>query len=107
MQRFSRKWFSQIMIHKLLKRELDELKSTVSMEISSDWKLSYGDVISYLVKEFKKSRQIEYPIEQKLLSGTSFSSTKLKVSIPLEKISSINSVTKLDGKARVSYSLES
>jgi len=105
MRRFSKKWFSQIMIHKLLKRELDELKSIVTIEISANWKLSYGDVILYLIKDFKKSRLTEYPIEQKLLSGTSFSSTKLKVSVPLKKIS-VSTATKLDGKQRVSYSLE-
>ena len=107
MKRFSKKWFSQIMIHKKLKRDLDELKSSIANEISATWKLSYGDEISYLIDYFKKSKHIEYPIEEKLLLGTSFSSTKLKIAVPLEKISSISSATKLDGKQRYFYSVES
>ena len=95
------------MIHKKLKQDLDELKSTIANEISATWKLSYGDEISYLIDYFKKSQSIEYPIEEKLLTGTSFSSTKLQIVVPLKKISSISSATKLDGKQRVVYSLES
>ena len=106
MKRFSKKWFSQIMIHKLLKKQLDELKSVVAIETNTTYRISYGDIISYLITEFKNSRRIEYTIEPKLLSGTSFSSTKLNVSVPLKKVSVLRT-TKLDGKQRVSYSLES
>jgi len=106
MKRFSRKWFSQIMIHKLLKKELEELKSIVSKEVSSTHQISYGDVITFLIKEFKEKRKIEYPIDPKLLIKNSFSGTKLNASIPLRK-TSLASGSKLDGKQRVSYSLES
>lgn len=94
MKRFSRKWFSQIMIHKFLKRELDQLKKSIKFETNSDYELSYGDVIIFLLTHYKKTKQNEYPVEQ-----------KLSVSIPLQK-KSINVSTKLDGKQRVSYSLE-
>lgn len=94
MKRFSRKWFSQIMIHKLLKKELDQLKKSIKYENNSKYDPSYGDVITFLLNHFKKTKQNEYPVEQ-----------KLSVTIPLQK-KSINVSTKLDGKQRVSYSLE-
>jgi len=94
MKRFSRKWFLQIMIHKLLKRELDGLKKIIAKETLVTWELSYGDVITYLVKYYKENKSIAYPVEQ-----------KLRVIIPLKK-SSLSISSKLDGKQRVSYSLE-
>ena len=106
MKRFSRKWFSQIMIHKLLKKELDELKSIVSKEIPSTHPISYADVIIILIKEFKEKRKIEYLIEPKLMIKNSFSGTKLNASIPLRK-TSLASGSKLDGKQRISFSIES
>lgn len=94
MKRFSRKWFLQIMIHKLLKRELDELKKIIAKETLVTWELSYGDVIAHLVKYYKENKSIAYPVEQ-----------KLRVIIPLKK-STLSISSKLDGKQRVSYSLE-
>ena len=106
MKRFSRKWFSQIMINKLLKRELDQLKSIVARETLVTWNLSYGDVISYLIKDFKKSRRIESLVEPKLLTSVTLDKSGLNLSIPLKKVTTLSSTTKLDGKQRVSYSLE-
>jgi len=94
MKRFSRKWFAQIMIHRLLKRELDQLKVTITKEMNATWKLSYNDVITYLIKNFKESRRIEVSLKPKLLLGSSLKNSGLKIS------------SKLDGKQRVSYSLE-
>jgi len=94
MKRFSRKWFAQIMINKLLKRKLDQLKVTIAKEMNATWKLSYNDVITYLIKNFKESRRIEVPLESKLLLGSPLKNSGLKIS------------TKLDGKQRVSYTLE-
>ena len=94
MKRFSRKWFAQIMIHRLLKRELDQLKVTIAKEMNATWKLSYNDVITYLIKNFKQSRRIEVPLEPKLLLSNSLKNSRLKIS------------SNLDGKQRVSYSLE-
>ena len=106
MKRFSKKWFAQIMIHRLLKRELDQLKKMIVKETSVTWELSYGDVISYLIKDFKKSRRIESLVESKLLTGNSLIKPGLNLSIPLKKVSTLSTTTKLDGKQRVSYSLE-
>jgi len=94
MKRFSRTWFSQIMIHKLLKKELDSLKKNIAFETNVNYNLSYGDVITFLVNHYKKTKQKEYPIEE-----------KLRVATPLQR-KSINVGTKLDGKQRVSYSVE-
>ena len=106
MKRFSKKWFAQIMIHRLLKRELDQLKKMIVKETSVTWELSYGDVISYLIKNFKKSRRIESLVESKLLTSNSLVKSGLNLSIPLKKVSTLSTTTKLDGKQRVSYSLE-
>ena len=84
------------MIHKIIKQQLDELKIIIALETNSTYKLSYGNVISYLINEFKQSKRIEYPIEQKLL-----------VSVPIKQIKLFSTSSKLDGKTRVSYSLES
>ena len=94
MGRFNKNWFAQIMIHRLLKRELDQLKVTITKEMNATWKLSYNDEIKFLIKNFKESRRIEVPLEPKLLLGSSLKNSGLKVS------------SKLDGKQRVSYSLE-
>lgn len=82
------------MIHKLLKHELDKLKKVISIETNASYNLSYGDVITFLINNYKKVSSNEHTIEQKLC-----------VSIPLQK-KSINVTTKLDGKQRISYSLE-
>ncbi|MCH7560376.1 MAG: hypothetical protein IIC67_03235 [Thaumarchaeota archaeon] len=95
MKRFSRKWFAQIMIHRLLKRELDQLKFIIAKEMNATWKLSYNDEIKFLIKNFKESRRIEVSLEPKLLLGNSLKNSRLKIS------------SKLDGKQRISYSLES
>jgi len=95
MKRFSRKWFSQIMVHKLLKFKLDKLKKVISYESNLDTKLSYGDVIHFLINHYEKTKQIEYPVEPKF----SFSTTL--------KRKSFNVSTRLDRKQRFSYSLES
>ena len=94
MKRFSRGWFTQIMIHRLLKRQLDQLKKIIAKETNVNYNLSYGDVITFLVNNYKKTKQKEYPVER-----------KLSVTVPLQT-KSINVSAKLDGKQRVSYSLE-
>ena len=94
MKRFSKKWFSQIMVNKLLKKELDQLKIIIGNEMRATWKLSYNDVIKQLIENFKESRRIEVSLEPKLLLGSSLKNSGLTVS------------SKLDGKQRVSYSLE-
>ena len=93
MKRFSRKWFSQIMINKLLKRELDQLKKIIPKETNTNYNLSYGDVIKFLLQNYMQSKKIEYTLEP-----------KLNVSNPLRSVSNFVSI-KLDGKQRVSYTL--
>lgn len=89
-----RKWFAQIMINKLLKNELDQLKIIISNEMGAVWKLSYSDVIKHLIKNFHESHRIEVPLERKLFVGSLFKNPGLKIS------------SKLDRKQLISFSLE-
>ena len=84
------------MIHKILKKELESLKEIVALETNASFKQSYGDVINFLVNYYKKTKRIEYPIEE-----------KTRIAIPLQKISLVHVATKLDGKTRVSYDIAS
>ena len=95
MGRFNKNWFKQIMIHKSLKQELDKLKIIITKENSVTWELSYNDIIKHLIDSFKESNRIEVPLEPKLLLGISLKNSGLTIS------------SKLDGKQRVSFSLES
>ena len=63
MKRFSKRRFAQIVINKLLKKELDQLKIITGNEMGATWKLSYNDVIKQLIKNLKKSRRIEVSLE--------------------------------------------
>ena len=83
------------MIPKSLKQELDQLKFIIAKEMNATLKLSYGEEINFLIKKFKESRRIEVQLEPALLIGSPLNNPGLKIS------------SKLDGKARVSYSLES
>ncbi len=94
MKRFSRKWFSQIMINKLLKRELDQLKKIITKETNVNYNLSYGDVIKHLLEHYKQTKKLEYTLEP-----------KFNVSMPLRSVTRLNVSTKLDGKKRISYTI--
>jgi len=104
MKRFSKEWFSQIMIHKAIKHELDELKEIVRAHTGASHRISYADVIVFLIREYKKSLRIVYPISQKTLVGTKIKRGNLIVT-PLRS-NSTNVVSKLDGETRVVFSLE-
>jgi len=106
MKRLSKKWFSQIMIHKQLKQELDELKKVFAIKYKINYKLSYADVIRILISEYKKLRSVEYPTSRKLLVGTKIKRENLKVVVPLKR-NPIKLASKLDGKIKVSFLLES
>ena len=95
MKRFSRKRFSQVMINKKIKQQLDELKIIISLGTKQTYDISYGDVILHLINEYKKSKQIESNVEEKLL-----------VSVPLKQIS-LSFGNDINKKINVSYSLES
>jgi len=84
MKRFSKKWFAQIMIHKLIKQELDQLKNIIRIDTHAVGPISYNDEIKYLIKKFNESRRIEVPLEPKLFLGSSFKHPGLKVAYSLE-----------------------
>lgn len=81
MKRLSKKWFSQIMLHKELKQELDELKETVRIITNVNHRTSYADVIVFLIREYKKTLRVVYPLSHKTLVGA-----KLKSIYAFEKI---------------------
>ena len=106
MKRFSRKWFSQIMIHKKIKQELDSLKETVRRETKVNYRISYGDEINFLIEHYKKTQRVEYPLMQSLLVGNVIAKKNLHVSMPLNRnVTRLSS--KLDGKLLTSTSLKS
>jgi len=84
MKRFSRRWFTQIMIHRLLKSELDQLKKIVTIETNVNYKLSYGDVIKYLLNYYKKNKRLEFPLENKLFINNSLKNN-LSIVYPIDK----------------------
>ena len=106
MKRFSRKWFSQIMIHKKIKQELDSLKETVARETKVNHRISYGDEINFLIKHYKKTQRLEFPLLPSLLVGNVIAKKNLHVSMPLERNVTRLSY-KLDGKLLGSTSLKS
>lgn len=84
------------MLNRLLKHELDNIKKIIAKDIAANYNLSYGDVIKHLLNYYRQSKKLEYTLEP-----------KLNVSIPLQPVTSINVMSKLDGKQRISYSVES
>ena len=95
MKRLSRKWFAQIMINKLLKKELDFLKQVMKLEYKKDYNLSYNDVITILVNNYKKNK-LEFSLEP-----------KLNIVMPFSRHTPPAISSKLDGKTKVSFSLKS
>ena len=94
------------MLSILLKQELDDLKETVRIDMNVNHPISYADVIRFLIKHYKNSQRVEYPISQRLLVGNNIERENLSVSIPITP-KSLRAISKLDGKTRVSYSVES
>jgi len=84
MKRFSKKWFAQIMINKLVKQELNQLKNIIRIDTHAEGPISYNDEIKYLIKKFKESKRIEVPLEPKLFLGSSFKDPGLKIAYSLE-----------------------
>jgi len=105
MNRLSKKFFKQIMLPIQIKQELDQFKEIVRIDMNVNHPISYADVIKFLIKRYKETIKIVYPLSQKLLLGKNLENKNLNVSIPLEK-KSINTSSKLDGKMRVSYNVE-
>ena len=93
------------MIHKAIKHELDELKEIVRAHTGASHRISYADVIVFLIREYKKSLRVVYPLSQKTLVGTKIKRENLKVVTPLRRYST-RIVSKIDGKTRVVFSLE-
>lgn len=89
------------MIHKLIKQELDELKEVVRISAHANHRISYADVIIFLIREYKKSIIVMSPLSSKILVGTKLKRRSSKIAMPLKKSTTV--VTKLDGGTRVRF----
>jgi len=94
------------MIHKTIKAELDELKEVVRIHTRANYRISYADVIVFLIKHYKDTLKSEYALNQKLLVAKNIEKNNLSVSRPLTP-KPYSAITKLDQKTRVSFLLES
>jgi len=93
------------MIHKKIKQELGSLKEIVRVKTNVNHRISYADVIIFLIRHYKNSLRVEYPLSQVVLVENKIEKKDLSVSIHLaKKLTSVSS--KLEGKSRFSYSLE-
>jgi hypothetical protein len=101
MKRLSKKWFSQIMIHKQLKQEFDELKEHVRIDTHAKHRISYADVIIFLIREYRKSLKVVHPLSHKTLVGAKLKRRNPKIAMPLIKSTTV--ATKLDGRTRVRF----
>ena len=52
---YNKQNFSQIMLNNSLKRELYFLKPIIAEKLKATWKLSFNDVLDYLVIFYKKN----------------------------------------------------
>jgi len=98
--------FKHISLHITIKQELDELKKIVRIHTHANHPISYADVIVFLIKHYKDSLRIQYPLNQKLLVGRKLEKNNLSVSIPINP-KPYSASLKLDGKIRVSNSIKS
>lgn len=73
------------MINNKLKQTLDELKNKIKHEINVDYEPSYNDVISFLKNYYYQPKRIVNPLDG-----------KVRIVIPLRKVSPISVVKKLD-----------
>ena len=101
-----KKPFTHVSMHKKIKQELLELKETVRIHTHGDYDPSYANVIVFLIKHYKDSLRVEYPLNQKLLVGNTLQNKKLNVLTSITPKPYSASV-KLNGKTRASYSVES
>ncbi len=66
-QRFSRRRFNQIMISDDLRSLLDGLKEFIAIEQRKKYRVSYSDVIIYLIKKFVE-KDLKYNIKSYALN---------------------------------------
>jgi len=89
-----------------IKQELDSLKEIIRKEFNITHRISYADVIIFLIRQYKNSLRKEYPLSPSLLVVNKLEKKNLSVSIPITP-KPFSALSKLDGKTRVSYSVES
>jgi len=94
------------MIHITIKQELDSLKEIIRNEYNITHRISYADVILFLIRQYKNSLRKEYPLSPSLLVVNKLEKKNLRVSIPITP-KPFRPSYKLDGKIRVSNSIKS
>jgi len=98
----NKQWFKHISIHITIKQELDELKKIVRVHTHVTHPISYADVIIFLIKHYKKSLRVEYPLNQKLLVGRKLEQNNLSVVTSIVP-KPYSARVKLDGKTRARF----
>ena len=102
----NKQWFKHISMHITIKQELEELKKIVRIHTHATHPISYADVIIFLIKHYKDSLRIEYPLNQKLLVVNKLEKNNLNVCTPITPRPYSESL-KMDGKTRASFFVES
>lgn len=82
-QRFSRRRFTNIMISCKLKSKLGSLKFIVKKKLNASWKVSYADVISFLIEELENA-PLSYPVNKFSIKYPTKSS-RIRLSFPVRK----------------------
>jgi len=101
MKSLGKEKFTQIKLLKKIKQELASLKETVRVEMGVNHPISYADVIIFLIREYRRSLKVVFPLSPKTLVGAKLKRTSPKIAMPLKKSTTV--VTKLDGRTRVRF----
>lgn len=94
------------MIPNSAKVELDKLKEDVRIHTRANYRISYADVINFLINHYNNSFRKEYPLRQKILVSKNVQKNNLCVSTPITP-KPYSAMRKIDQKTRVSFLLES
>jgi len=82
MKTYDKEKFSQIMINKPLKDELDSFSDEIKRK-KRTWYVSYNEIISFLVKAYRKSMLV-YSLDEKLLIASKLKDVKVVKTHPLQ-----------------------
>ena len=100
-----KKPFKHVTLHEKLLQELESFKGIVGQELGVKRFISNADVIKVFIKHYKDYLRTVYTLNQKLLVGNKLEKNNLSVTNSITPKPYSASVT-LDGKHRVSFSLE-
>lgn len=84
-QRYSRHRFNQIMISDNLRSSLDDLKKLVAIRQHKNHRISFNDVIIFLIKELMKN-ELKYKIKSYSVNYK-IKNVSTKFTIPIKSVS--------------------